>query len=74
MYLNAAIAKPARSWPLSACSRSVMTSLAMILAEELEYDFAKVKVEYASANRNYLDGGPYGQMGTVGLHRSAAHA
>jgi hypothetical protein len=51
-----------------------MTSLAMILAEELEYDFAKVKVEYASANRNYLDGGPYGQMGTVGLHRSAAHA
>ena len=38
----------------------------MILAEELEYDFAKVKVEYASANRNYLDGGPYGQMGTGG--------
>ena len=35
-----------------------MTSLAMIVAEELECDFAKVKVEYASAHRNLLDGSP----------------
>jgi isoquinoline 1-oxidoreductase subunit beta len=50
----------------SEMGQGVMTSLAMIVAEELECDFAKVKVEYASANRNYLDGGPYGQMGTGG--------
>jgi isoquinoline 1-oxidoreductase beta subunit len=50
----------------SEMGQGVMTSLAMILAEELECDFAKVKVEYASATRNFIDGGPYGQMQTGG--------
>jgi len=46
--------------------QGVMTSLAMIVAEELECDFARVKVEYASANRNFLDSSPYHEMGTGG--------
>jgi isoquinoline 1-oxidoreductase subunit beta len=50
----------------SEMGQGVMTSLAMIVAEELECDFARVKVEYASANRNYLDGEPYGDMQTGG--------
>src|ERR1700722_16839547 len=50
----------------SEMGQGVMTSLAMILAEELECDFAHVRVEYASANRNLIDGGPYQSMGTGG--------
>lgn len=50
----------------SEMGQGVMTSLAMIVAEELECDFAKVKVEYASANRNYTDGKLYGPMSTGG--------
>ena len=50
----------------SEMGQGVMTSLAMIVAEELECDFARVKVEYASPTRNFIDGAPYGQMGTGG--------
>ena len=50
----------------SEMGQGVLTSMAMIVAEELECDFAKVKVEYASAHRNLIDGKAYGQMGTGG--------
>jgi len=50
----------------SEMGQGVMTSLAMILAEELECDFAKVKVEYASPTRNFRDGAVYGPMQTGG--------
>ena len=52
--------------PKSEMGQAVTTSLAMIVAEELECDFSRVKVEYASARRNVTEGSPYGSMGTGG--------
>jgi len=49
----------------SEMGEGIFTALPMIVAEGLECDFAKVRPEYASANRN-LDGGPYGRAGTGG--------
>ena len=49
----------------SEMGQGVLTSLAMILAEELECDFTKVKVEYASAHRNLIEH-VYPPMGTGG--------
>src|SRR5271166_880360 len=49
----------------SEMGQGVLTSLAMIVAEELECDFSKVKVEYASAHRNLIEN-VYPEMGTGG--------
>ena len=38
----------------------------MIVAEELECDWAKVKPEYASANRNLRENKVYGSLSTGG--------
>ena len=54
--------------------QGVLTSMAMIVAEELECDFAKVKVEYASANRNLVDNNVYQSMGTGGSSLGAPFA
>jgi isoquinoline 1-oxidoreductase beta subunit len=53
--------------PHAEMGQGTSTSLAMLVAEELECDWAKVKIEYASANRNSrADGKLYGRMQTVG--------
>jgi isoquinoline 1-oxidoreductase beta subunit len=45
-----------------------MTSLPMIVAEELECDWSKVRVEYASPNRSIRENNIYGDMSSVGSH------
>jgi isoquinoline 1-oxidoreductase beta subunit len=53
--------------PHQEMGQGTTTALAMLLAEELACDWAKVKVEYASANRNgRAEGKLYGRMQTVG--------
>jgi isoquinoline 1-oxidoreductase beta subunit len=42
------------------------TALPQILTEELECDWARVKPEYASANRNFRDNKVYGSLSTGG--------
>jgi isoquinoline 1-oxidoreductase subunit beta len=42
------------------------TALPMIVTEELECDWANVKAEYASANRNFREKQVYGNLGTGG--------
>ena len=53
--------------PHQEMGQGTSTALAMFVAEELECDWAKVRIEYASANRNGREGGKlYGSMQTVG--------
>ena len=53
--------------PHAEMGQGTSTALAMLVAEELDCDWAKVKIEYASANRNARAGGKlYDAMQTVG--------
>ena len=48
------------------------TALPMIVTEELECDWSKVKAEYASANRNFRENAVYGRLGTGGSRAAAS--
>jgi len=50
----------------SEMGEGIFTALPMIVAEELECDWTKVRAEYADAHRNLVGGHPYGRMGTGG--------
>src|ERR1700744_5990006 len=52
--------------PHNELGQGTATALAMLVAEELHCDWAKVKTEYASANRNAREKGVYHSMTTVG--------
>jgi isoquinoline 1-oxidoreductase beta subunit len=52
--------------PHQEMGQGAITALPMIVAEELECDWSKVKVEYASPARNLRDNNVYGPMTTVG--------
>jgi isoquinoline 1-oxidoreductase subunit beta len=45
-----------------------MTALPMIITEELQCDWSKVRVEYASPNRSLREDKVYGDMSSVGSH------
>jgi isoquinoline 1-oxidoreductase beta subunit len=53
-------------YPRSEMGQGSMTALPMILTEELHCDWSKVRVEYASANRNVRENKIYGPMVSAG--------
>jgi isoquinoline 1-oxidoreductase beta subunit len=52
--------------PMAEMGQGTGSGLPMLLAEELECDWSKVKVEFASVNRNIRENGVYHDMLTVG--------
>jgi isoquinoline 1-oxidoreductase beta subunit len=50
----------------SEMGEGILTALPMIVAEELECDWSKVRAEYADARRNFVENKPYGPMSTGG--------
>lgn len=57
----------------SEMGQGVLTSLPMIVAEELEADWRKVRVEYADVGRQIREHGVYGRMWTSGS-RAVSHS
>ena len=53
-------------YPRSEMGQGSMTALPMIITEELHCDWSKVRVEYASANRNVRENKLYGPMVSAG--------
>jgi len=52
--------------PMAEMGQGTGSGLPMLLAEELQCDWSRVNVEFASVNRNLGAGTPYGNMLTVG--------
>jgi isoquinoline 1-oxidoreductase beta subunit len=52
--------------PMAEMGQGTGSGLPMLLAEELECDWSKVKVEFASVNRNIREDGVYRDMMTAG--------
>ena len=53
-------------YPRSEMGQGSMTALPMIVTEELHCDWSKVRIEYASANRNVRENKVYGPMVSAG--------